>query len=81
MEKEELYELFITGLKEVFSSFIKNDVIESFYFKTPGATPVYKGKYSRIKPSLEIIPEKIYMINTSQIYPEDRNLNNGIALA
>ena len=81
MEKEELYELFITGLKEVFSSFNKNDVIESFYFKTPGATPVYKGKYSRIKPSLEIIPEKICMINTSQIYPQDRNLNNGIALA
>jgi len=73
--------LFCDTVGQMFPSFNKTDILETFLFKTPNATPVYYGKYSSSMPGVELIPGQVYMANTSQIYPEDRNLNNGIVLA
>ncbi len=81
MENSEVENRFRAAVKEVFPRFDPSQVAESFLFKTPKATPVYKDRYSGYKPPLELLPGRLYMINTAQIYPEDRNLNNGVALA
>jgi hypothetical protein len=68
-------------MTKIYQGFDDSQVITYNFYKTSKATPVYKGAYSRTMPSFEVVPGKIYMLNTSQIYPEDRNLNNGIKLA
>ena len=79
--EDEIYEHFYKCVKKIYQGFDESQVITYNFYKTSKATPVYKGAYSRIMPTFEVVPGKIYMLNTSQIYPEDRNLNNGIKLA
>lgn len=80
MDPKEVYNLYTTDLKKIFPHFKKADVITWQLARTPFATPIYNGKYSRKIPKLRFAPH-VYIANTSQVYPEDRNVNNGIALA
>jgi protoporphyrinogen oxidase len=81
LSKTEIYDLFCECVKRIYPHFNSNDIADFYYYKSSRATPVYRGRYSDLRPSFEIIPEKLYMINTSQIYPYDRNINNGVQLA
>ena len=81
LSKSEICSLFCESVRRIYPNFNSNDIADYYCYKSLRATPVYKGKYSNLRPSFEILPEKLYMINTSQIYPYDRNINNGILLA
>jgi protoporphyrinogen oxidase len=81
LSKSEVYDLFCESVRRIYPNFNSNDIANYYCYKSLRATPVYKGRYSNHRPSFEILPEKLYMANTSQIYPDDRNLNNGVLLA
>ena len=81
LSKSEVYDLFCESVRRIYPNFNSNDIANYYCYKSPRATPVYKGRYSNLRPSFEILPEKLYMMNTSQIYPSDRNLNNAVLLA
>jgi len=81
LSKSEVYDLFCESVRRICPNFNSNDIANYYCYKSPRATPVYKGRYSNLRPSFEILPEKLYMMNTSQIYPDDRNINNGVLLA
>lgn len=80
MEPQKVYDLYSADLKKIFPHFKKSDVIKWQLARNPFATPIYNGKYSRKIPPLKFAPH-VYIANTSQVYPEDRNVNNGIVLA
>jgi protoporphyrinogen oxidase len=81
LSKPEVSDLFCDSVRSIYPNFNSDDIVDYYCYKSQRATPVYKGKYSYHRPSFEILPEKLYMINTSQIYPDDRNINNGVLLA
>lgn len=78
---QEIYQRFMRGVHAVYPQFDPEIVAEWFVFRSSKATPVYKGAYSHAKPPLELLTGRIYFAGTASIYPEDRNLNNGIGLA
>jgi hypothetical protein len=80
LSKAEVCDIFCESVKRIYPHFNSNDVV-GYYYKSLKATPVYKGRYSNLRPPFEVLSKKIYMINTSQIYPGDRNINNGVLLA
>ncbi|MEW6532131.1 MAG: NAD(P)/FAD-dependent oxidoreductase [Thermodesulfobacteriota bacterium] len=77
---EEVISLFLKGVGKIYPNFSASQIQKWHLFKTAKATPVYHGPYSETKPPAELVPNRIYLANTSQIYPEDRNLNNSILL-
>jgi protoporphyrinogen oxidase len=78
---EDVRGLFLEALGRVHPSFRREQVVESRLFRSGTATPLYKGRYSQGMPPTEIVPGRVFLANTAQIYPQDRNLNNGILLA
>lgn len=81
LSKSEVSDLFCDSVRSIYPDFSSDDIVDYYCYKSLRATPVYKGRYSNLRPSFEILPEKLYMLNTSQIYPGDRNINNGVLLA
>lgn len=80
MDPDDVYQLYTRDLKKIFPHFKKSNIIKWQLARNPFATPIYNGKYSRKVPPNKIAPH-VYLANTSQVYPEDRNVNNGIVLA
>ncbi len=81
LSKSEVSDLFCDSVRSIYPDFSSDDIVDYYCYKSLRATPVYKGKYSCHRSSFEILPENLYMLNTSQIYPGDRNMNNGVLLA
>ncbi|MEW6062908.1 MAG: FAD-dependent oxidoreductase [Nanoarchaeota archaeon] len=79
MSDKRLFNFYMNGLKLMFPFFKESDVINYYVSRNKYATPVYKTGYK--KPSFETKIRNIYMVNTSQIFPDDRNMNNSIKLA
>lgn len=80
MPEEKVFDLYAKDIKKVFPHFDKKDVIKWQLARNPFATPIYNGKYSEKMPPIQIT-KTLFLANTSQVYPEDRNVNNGIVLA
>lgn len=80
MSDQKVFDLYMRDLKKVFPEFDKKWVKSWQLSRTPFATPIYDGAYSDKMPANKI-SENIFLANTSQVYPEDRNTNNGIRLA
>lgn len=80
MKPEDVFDLYTKDIKKIFPQFKKTDVINWQLARNPFATPIYNGKYSKKMPPIRIT-DTLFLANTSQVYPEDRNVNNGIVLA
>ena len=80
MPEEKVFDLYAKDIKKIFPHFDKKDVIKWQLARNPFATPIYNGKYSEKMPPIQIT-NSLFLANTSQVYPEDRNVNNGIVLA
>lgn len=75
--KEDSYivDLWFNALKEMFPKFNRNLVTETFVFKFKDAQHVVGTNYLQIKPKYNTPFNNIYLVNFSQIYPEDRGIN------
>jgi len=80
LSPSETFELYAKDLKKIFPKFTKKIVSGWQLFRDRYATPIYNKNYSKKIPPIRIT-DKIFLANTSQIYPEDRNVNNSIILA
>ena len=81
MSKEELFDEYKNGILKIFPAFSEDWIKNSFVTKTGFATPVYFLDYSRNKPSYETPLKNLFMVNMTQIYPEDRNVSACIQIA
>lgn len=77
---EKLVEMYKKGLKEIFPSFHDNLIENYFIHRDDHGTPVYIENYLKIKPGFETPIKNLFLANTSQIYPFDRNMNNSVKL-
>lgn len=80
MSDEDLRKAFLKGFGTIFPQFSENNVKRCFIFRDPYATPVYTTNYSSTMPSIKTPVKGLFVANTSQIYPEDRNVNSSIKL-
>lgn len=78
LSDEEITNFLINSLKDIFPSFSNEWINKSFLFKDLYATPLYSLNYSKSMPSYTTPISKLFILNTAQVYPEDRNMNNCI---
>ena len=79
--REELLEAYLPHLSHLNAQF-RPDWIESAYlFRDPSGQPIITTSYSALIPDLRTPIAGLYLANTTQVYPEDRGLNQSVRLA
>ncbi|MGV8169069.1 MAG: FAD-dependent oxidoreductase [Candidatus Nanoarchaeia archaeon] len=78
---EEVYKLYVSGLKKMFKNFEEKNIVSYKVSRAKHASPIYDLNYLKKRPEFKTPVSNLYLLNTSQIYPEDRNVNNGIKYA
>lgn len=80
MSAEEYYRLHEASLERVSPGFSRNRVTGMHHFRARYGTVIYTRGYLDKMPPFATPVKGLYMVNTSQIYPYDRNMNNCAAL-
>lgn len=67
--------LWFDGLKNIFPNFNENNVNQVYVFRFKDAQHIVEVNYSKFIPDYHTPFRNVYLINFSQIYPEDRGIN------
>lgn len=71
---------YMTGLKKLFPELQDKDVIDRFVFRAPFVEPLYTTGYQQRKPPMVLVPRKLYLATTTQVYPEVTSWNGSVGL-
>lgn len=77
----EILQAYMDGLKRLFPSLQDEDVIDRFVFRAPFVEPLYTTGYQQRKPPTVLLPRKVYLVTTTQVYPEVTSWNGAVGLA
>jgi len=80
LTNEQIIELYISGIKNISSSFSKDDIIDAKVYRTDYASPVFLTDHSKKVPSFNTPIENLYWASMSHIYPWDRGTNYAVSL-
>lgn len=80
MSSDELAKLFMPHLRRFNRSFKEDWVKDVHYNAVSAAQPIIGTRYSERIPSHRTPIERVYLANTTQIYPEDRGTNYSIRM-
>ncbi len=81
LSEGELLKEHLPSLHKVYGRFDPSEVLELKKFQVNYATPIYTQYYSQKRLLPDTPLPGIYLANITQIYPEDRNMNNTIVRA
>ncbi|MBA3755016.1 MAG: FAD-dependent oxidoreductase [Nitrosomonas sp.] len=76
----EILEAYMAGLRRLFPELQDEDVIDRFVFRAPFVEPLYTTGYQQRKPPMVLLPGKLYLATTTQVYPEVTSWNGTIGL-
>jgi protoporphyrinogen oxidase len=77
---KELLEEFIPHLRKINPEFDSSWILEYHHHKVDGAQPIIGVNYSQRIPDHRTPIKKLYLANTTQIYPEDRGTNYSVQM-
>ena len=77
---EELLEIFLPHLRKINPDFDRSWIQAYYHHKIDGAQPIIEVNYSQRIPDHRTPIEKLYLANTTQIYPEDRGTNYSVRM-
>ncbi len=80
MKPEDLLDVYLPHLKKLNPAFDRSWVKRMHYNSLSAAQPVIGAKYSERIPSHRTPVQRLYLANTTQIYPEDRGTNYSIRM-
>lgn len=69
------------GLKALFPDLSDDDRLASHVFRSPFVEPIYQLGYQRLKPRVCLVPGRVYLATTAQIYPQVTSWNGSCGLA
>lgn len=72
---------YLGGLKRMFAGFRDSDVVDSFVFRAPFVEPLYTTGYLTRRPPHELVPGRVYLATSAQVYPQVTSWNGATALA
>ncbi|RKZ03274.1 amine oxidase, partial [Candidatus Fermentibacteria bacterium] len=76
-----LFERYYADLKRIFPSIKKNDIRKYHVNRATHANPVFETPFLPKMPKQETPVSGLYLLDMTQIYPQDRNVSHSIALA
>ncbi|HLY63941.1 MAG TPA: NAD(P)/FAD-dependent oxidoreductase, partial [Chloroflexota bacterium] len=80
VSKEELLALYEPHLRKINPAFESSWIRESWLFRDSQAQPIITVGYEQLQPAFTTPIRNLYLINTTQIYPEDRGTNYAVRL-
>lgn len=80
-DKEIFLKNVVKNLKRINSEFNEKDIVKQFNFFASGVAPVPFLNYMRNIPPFRSKQSRIFLLNSSMIYPQDRGVGNSIKLA
>jgi protoporphyrinogen oxidase len=80
LKKEELFQEYLPHLRKLNPDFDPAWVKEYYYHREEAAQPVVTVNYSHHIPDYHTPISRLYLANTTQIYPEDRGTNYSVRL-
>src|SRR5712691_1139381 len=80
VSKEELLALYEPHLRKVNPAFEASWIRESWLFRDSQAQPIITTGYRALQPAFTTPIPNLYLVNTTQIYPEDRGTNYAVRL-
>ena len=80
LEPEELLDLFTPHLRKINADFDRSWVQKYHHHRVDGAQPIISRNYSQRIPSHRTPVARLYLANTTQIFPEDRGTNYSIRM-
>ena len=78
---EEILTKYKAALRSVMPQLQESDIEASYVFKAPFVEPIYTLGFSAKMPPDELLPEKIFLASTSQVYPEVTSWNGSVGVA
>ena len=80
MEPEELLDLFVPHIRKLNPDFDRSWVQNYHHHRVDGAQPIISRNYSQRIPAHRTPVRRLYLANTTQIFPEDRGTNYSIRM-
>jgi protoporphyrinogen oxidase len=80
-EPQQLMREYVSGLMALAPDLEPQDVIGTAVFKAPFVEPLYTPGYGKRKPRAELIPGKVYLATTTQVYPNVTSWNSSTGVA
>jgi protoporphyrinogen oxidase len=78
---EDLAASYVAGLLELFPDVTGEDILSTHVFRAPYVEPIWTPGYSRRVPPFELVPGRVYLATTAQVYPNVTSWNTSIRLA
>jgi len=78
MDKKTLFDLVVSDLKRINPKFNKSWVEKHWIFRDKFAQPIVDTNYHTYIPPVKTGIKNLYLVNMSQIYPEDRGTNQAV---
>lgn len=78
---QDIIEDYVQGLFRLFPDLRDEDVLSTHVFRTPYVEPIWTPGYSRRMPPAELVPGRVYLATTAQVYPNVTSWNSSIELA
>lgn len=80
MSKEELLAAYAPHLVKINPAFDRSWIRDSWLFRDSQAQPIITVGYRSLQPAFTTPIPNLYLVNTTQIYPEDRGTNYAVRL-
>jgi protoporphyrinogen oxidase len=69
-----------TGLRRLFPDLQESDVVDRFVFRSPFVEPLYTLGYGGRRPPSIVVPDRLYLATTAQVYPEVTSWNGAVGM-
>ncbi|MEJ2152022.1 MAG: FAD-dependent oxidoreductase [Gemmatimonadota bacterium] len=80
-EPERVIDEYVEALIDLFPDLSRDSIEASFLFKAPFVEPLYSPGYGGRKPPAQLVPGRVYLATTAQVYPQVTSWNSSAAVA
>jgi protoporphyrinogen oxidase len=80
-DPEQVIDEYVNALVDLFPDLNRDSIRASFLFKAPFVEPLYSPGYGSRKPPAELVPGRVYLATTAQVYPRVTSWNSSAAVA
>ncbi|MCK5439833.1 MAG: FAD-dependent oxidoreductase [Gemmatimonadetes bacterium] len=80
-EPDRVIDEYVDALLKLFPDLSRDSIRASFLFKAPFVEPLYSPGYGSRKPPAELVPGRVYLATTAQVYPRVTSWNSSTAVA
>ncbi len=80
-DPEQVIDEYVSALLNLFPDLSRDSIKARYLFKAPFVEPLYSPGYGSRKPPAELVPGRVYLATTAQVYPRVTSWNSSAAVA